>query len=606
MSKRVGSAAAVAVLAAAYLVGFVEPAGAQAGERIVSYDVVMTVERSGDVAVQETIAYDFGASERHGIYRDIPVRARFDDRYDRVYPLHVESVTAEPAGTSARYEETDEAGNRRIRVGDPDTTITGLHTYVISYRIEGALNAFEDHDELYWNPIGHEWQVPIGGASVQVHVPGGPVRASCFIGPLGSGLPCASTRITEDVPGPGFASFSHSELAPYSGFTVVVGFPTGLVPHPEPRLEERWNAARAFSVTPASVGGSFAILVFGMGFVIRSAWRGGRDRRFIGSPVDAAFGTADGAHQAVPLFDHSLHPVEFEPPEKIRPGEMGTLLDEAVNPVDVSATIIDLAVRGYLTIEDIPKKGIFGRNDWRLTKLKGGGDLADYESKLLSGLFKSGDDVELSTLKHSFVDEMRSVREALYTRAVDAGWFRGNPESIRKKWKAIAGGVFAAGAAVTVALASVTTFGLLGTPVIAVGVALWVVAGRMPSRTPKGTGMLGRVTGFRRLFDGGEDQRAHFSERANLFTEYLPYAIAFGCVDKWAGVFEGLGAEVPAPSWYTSTRTFSVMHLADDMDDFSTSAAGAVGALSRSASGGSGFSGGGSGGGGGGGGGGSW
>lgn len=398
MSKHAGSIAAALVLAVMGLVGLANAAGAQADERITSYDVVMTVQPSGDVLVQETIAYDFGATERHGIYRDIPVRERFDDRYDRVYPLHIQSITAEPVGTSARYEVTDEDNMRSIRIGDSDQTITGLHTYVITYRLEGSLNAFADHDELYWNPIGHGWKVPIDRASVTVHVPGGPVSATCFVGSLGSGLPCAGVGTTGDAVNAAQASFTHQGLDSYSGLTVVVGFPTGLVPHPEPRLEERWDASRAFSVTPVTAGGSLAILVLGMGFVVRLAWRNGRDRRFMGSTVDVAFGTTDGAHQAVPLFNGPLNPVEFEPPDKIRPGELGTLLDETVNPVDVSATIVDLAVRGYLRIEKIPKKGIFGRTDWRMTKLKSEGDLADYEQKLLNGLFKSKDDIELSSL----------------------------------------------------------------------------------------------------------------------------------------------------------------------------------------------------------------
>lgn len=595
---------AALLVAAGLIVGLANPAGAQVGERITAYDVQMTVQTNGDLDVQETITYDFGDTPRHGIYRDIRVREHFDDRYDRIYPLHVMSVATEPPGRDAGYEVSDETDVRRIRIGDPDRTITGVHTYVITYRLKQTLNAFADHDELYWNPIGLEWAVPIERATVTVLAPGGPIQASCFTGPSLSRLPCTGVG-TETTK----ASFTQEGLAPYSGLTVVVGFPTGLVPDPQPQLEERWAFQRAFSVTPVTAGGSLLILIFGMGLVTFLAWRNGRDRRYIGSPVDVAFGSTDGTHQTVPLFDRSLNPVEFEPPNKIRPGEMGTLIDENVNPVDVSATIIDLAVRGYLHIEEVPKEGFFGRTDWRLTKQQNGkhdADLADYEAELLRGLFKSGDQIELSTLKHTFVAEMIAIKKALYTRVVDAGWMNNNPQKTRTKWKLISMVIIAWGVGITVALAYFTTFALLGLPVIAIGGALFLVAGRMPSRTAKGTGMLRRVQGFRRLFDGGEDQRAHFAERANLFTEYLPYAIAFGCVDKWADVFKQLGTEVPAPSWYVSSRAFSVVHIANDLDDFSTSAAGAVGALSRSATGGSGFSGGFSGGGGGGGGGGSW
>ena len=49
---------------------------------------------------------------------------------------------------------------------------------------------------------------------------------------------------------------------------------------------------------------------------------------------------------------------------------MGLLVDERADTLDVTATIIDLAVRGYLSIEEVPKTGWFGRRDWRLTRLK--------------------------------------------------------------------------------------------------------------------------------------------------------------------------------------------------------------------------------------------
>ena len=76
------------------------------------------------------------------------------------------------------------------------------------------------------------------------------------------------------------------------------------------------------------------------------------------------------------------------------------------------------------------------------------------------------------------------------------------------------------------------------------GLALLVAAGHMPSRTGKGTAMLSRVRGFRRLFDEGEeDTRARFAEQHDIFSQYLPYAIVFGCTKKWAKAFEGIAAE---------------------------------------------------------------
>ncbi len=130
------------------------PALAQTSEVIHSYDVAIEIRADDSIRVTEVIAYDFGSSPHHGIFRDVPTREAYDDRYDRVYPLHVESVEA-TGGASADYEVSQEPGGiTRIKIGDPDETITGAHTYTIVYTVEAAMNGFRDHDELYWNAIG--------------------------------------------------------------------------------------------------------------------------------------------------------------------------------------------------------------------------------------------------------------------------------------------------------------------------------------------------------------------------------------------------------------------------------------------------------------------
>src|SRR5213592_4344726 len=106
------------------------PVAAGVTERITNYRSEVTIERDGTIEVHETIDYDFGVVPHHGIYRDIQVRTDQSgkDGYDRVYPLAVESVRAS-AGTPAQYTVEDVGDDQRIKVGDPDTTITGAHTY---------------------------------------------------------------------------------------------------------------------------------------------------------------------------------------------------------------------------------------------------------------------------------------------------------------------------------------------------------------------------------------------------------------------------------------------------------------------------------------------
>jgi len=174
-------------------------AGAQSAEAIARYDVAIQIQRDGSILVREVIDYDFGVAERHGIFRDVPTTLRYDDAHDRSYPLDVVSVTGSP-GTPVHYEVEDGgAGTTRIRIGDPDRTITGRHTYVITYSIGGALNGFPDHDELYWNAVGQDWAVPIRKARVTVSAPGPIERIACYAGPAGSNLACERNALKGEV-----------------------------------------------------------------------------------------------------------------------------------------------------------------------------------------------------------------------------------------------------------------------------------------------------------------------------------------------------------------------------------------------------------------------
>jgi uncharacterized membrane protein YgcG len=582
------------------------------GERITSYDVTIQIQASGDLLIEERIAYDFGPTLHHGIYRDIPDRFLYDDRYDRIYPITVRSVTAS-GGASADYKTSAEGALFRIKVGDPDETVAGEHVYDIVYTVRQALNGFRDHDELYWNVIGNLWTVPIEHATATVTAPRSGVEEACFAGPERSSLPCGSATVEGNS-----ATFEHDGLGPYAGMTVVVGFPKGAVPAPRPDLVERWSIARAFSVTPGSAGAAGVLLLGFLAWFVPRAWRTGRDRRYRGSPVDVAFGPAAGDaagaadDQPVRLFEHPSTPVEFEPPDRLRPGQVGTLIDEVANPLDATATIVDLAVRGYLRIEEIPKQGWFGKPDWRLFRLKpSDAALLEYERLLLDGLFEDGDDVTLSSLRTKFASRLKKVEDALYDDAVAEGWFRIRPDKVRARWQAIGWVTLAAGGILEYFAVKGTHYGLVPIPVILAGLVIMAGAHNMPSRTAKGTGVLRRVHGFREFVTHGtEAAKARFAEKENLWStyfEYLPYAIVFGATERWAKVFEGL-AQVPPPptaGWYSAPYALTFASLASSMDHFAVTTSGTI-TSTPAGSGGSGFSGGFSGGGGGGGGGGSW
>ena len=179
----------------------------------------------------------------------------------------------------------------------------------------------------------------------------------------------------------------------------------------------------------------------------------GRDHEAIGSPVDKAYAGPDAADRPVPLGGGPKWPVEYVPPDDLRPGQVGTLVDEAANPIDVTATIVDLAVRGYLRIEEIPKEGLFGKPDWKLVRLKSGEDLLSYERLLLTGLFEDAVDagdatssIRVSQLKTKFVARLHRVQNALYDDAVQRGWFSQRPDKVRTTWPAAASSSRSSGA----------------------------------------------------------------------------------------------------------------------------------------------------------------
>ncbi|HSP54450.1 MAG TPA: DUF2207 domain-containing protein, partial [Dehalococcoidia bacterium] len=349
--------------------------------------------------------------------------------------------------------------------------------------------------------------------------------------------------------------------------------------------------------------------------VVRQWWIAGRDRWY-----GDMFHVADTTKSTVkPLGAHESIVTEFTPPEldgsrparRLRPAEIGLLIDERADTLDVTATIVDLAVQKRLVIKEIEEGGVFGlfkKKDYLLEKLDAAGDgLIDYEQKLLDSLFDGGPAVKLSDLKDKFYKDLAEVKEKLYSEVTaELKFFPRSPDTTRTIYQVAGGVTVGIGAALTYGLGAVFGLAVIGVPIVLAGVLLLVLAGAMPRRTADGRVMYRRCLGFRHYIETAETARQEFAEKANLFADYLPYAIVFQCVHKWAKAFEGLGAEATQPGWYYGSSPFMAAAFASSVSDFSESIS-SVMASTPGGSGGSGFGGGGfSGGGGGGGGVGSW
>jgi uncharacterized protein (TIGR04222 family) len=589
------------VLALLPLLLFAAPAAAQNDFVVRSFGASYHIRPDGSIDVIEDILVDFGSNQHHGITRSLHVAFPYDDKHDREYRINVISVT--DGQNPWRYSARRQGADLVLKIGDPDKLIRGEQRYVISYTLQGALNSFPDHDELYWEVTGHDTGVPIERASAVVEAPS-VTRVACYEGPVGSTDPCESGL------SPNSARFSTRKgLGPNEGLTIVVGLGQGTVNVGPPLLVTRktlWERTRDFlGLSPGPIIAAVAVGIVALAGLLRLWWVRGRDRWY----GDVQYLTGSKEERGLPLTGGETVVVEYAPPEvgepkrPLRPAEIGVLMDERADTLDVSATIVDLAVRGYLRIIETEK------GQHTLQRLKApDAALLEYESSLLAALFEDADaegKVEMKDLKYKFADDLARVKKQLYKLAVTTDrMFPSNPETVKVLY-GIGGLLLAAAGAGLTFLLGLAGAGIVGIPVILAGVLLVFLSPAMPRRTASGRELYRRARGFREFMEVAEKDRARFAEEVNLFEKYLPYAIVFRCTDKWARAFEGLARRPDTTSWYASPYPFAIASFSHSVDGFSSSVS-RVMASTQSSSGGSGFGGGFSGGGGGGGGVGSW
>ncbi len=593
MTATAGRILLVSVAVALAMFAAARPVSADEGWVITSFQSQLTVNRDSTLAIIETIRVNF-ATEHHGIFRTIPLRYRYDDNHDRYYNLRVESVTD---GTKdVPYDAYVDSDNEVIKIGDPTVMVSGDQVYVIHYSVEGAMNSFSDHDELFWNVDGALW--PVAKESVTAHVttPAGAwTELACYQGPTGSREACPTSAQDN------FLTFSSTRpLAAGEQISIAVKFVKGAVDVPAPMLEDRLRffPDGAFDLNPFTIGAFALTLLLGLGLVGRNWWLHGRDREYL----TQYYLTNDPRQRTEPLFEHVPVAVEFGPPQNMRPAELGLILDESADPKDVTATIVDLAVRGHITITELPQV-----KDWELIR-KGApvSELMPYEKTILDGMFIGLNKMRLSELKIFFRPALTKAESEIYGDAVSRGLFTSDPHLARIGWGCAGLAVLGAGVALTVMLGRAFGWGLIGVAIALVGLALVATFPAMPQRTAAGRDLMQHTLGFRLYMTTAERYREQFAAKAGIFNELLPYAIVFGCVALWARAFEGIDTSA-TNNWYYGTGPFQAALLASSLQSMNTSISSAISYVPPSSGSSSGFGGGGfSGGGGGGGGGGAW
>jgi hypothetical protein len=545
-------------------------------ERVTRYWAGAELSPDGDAAVTEVLDYDFGlAVDRHGIYRTIPglsVEAA----------VRVESASA-PDAIAARAPHTFADGRQglRLKVGDPSTTISGRHRYLLAYELDGLA----PDGQLDWDPIGTEFDVPIEATEVHVVAPWTFEGTSCFFGEVGSTRRCTARQVE-----PGHLVVRTGDLDTGEGVSIESGRGAALtaaptLPAPPVTAPPDPGVGLALPAAAAVTTGVGAAL--GTSRVVR---RSGRERVGTGGAADAAWaGDAAGPGGEVRLDERELAEMattDFAPPGELDPAQGGLVLAEQVRPEHKVAWLIQAAIDGAVELEEegdqvrLVRKGAlpgplataFGSRDVV--------ELGAYDATFAAGWRAVGDDLDAWATGSDLWDP-QADRRKLVVRGVGA------LVMVLGAVLAFAGG-FAASRWGWPGIGLVVVGSLLGGGGFAALVRGW----ELRVRTPRGSGLWLRVESFRRFLHESEGFHAEQAAARGVLREYTAWAVALGEIDHWQRA-------VAASSAIPADAGLGYVHLAPVLAR-STSAA----ATAPSSSGGGG--GGSVGGGGGGGGGGSW
>ena len=543
---------------------------------ITQFDATYRVRRDAVLEVEERITVRFDGSW-NGIYRYIPIVYRLKDGKRHRIHLDLRSVE-DDRGSPLRHEAKREGSLINIKTWVPGAR-DAERTLVYRYEVENGLRYFDDddslrwaHDELYWNVTGDEWEMPILEVRATVHLPEGAtgVRGVAYTGRGGS----TAQDYTQSGAGTTLTFESTRTLNRGEGLTVVVGWDPGPVQRPAALTRARWFFLEYMFVPFPFI--AFALMLW--------LWREkGRD----------------------PELGRSIMP-QYEPPQGMSPAEVGTLMDFRVDSRDLSATIIDLAIRGYLRIEEVASKRRTRPKDHIIHVLKDPrdlGDLKEFEREViealrdLSSLEDGGHSIRVSKLKQKFYKHVPTIRRSVLDLLITPPkLFTARPERVQGAWVGIGivVGVFSIGAAVIatalgIGRAPANLASMIAVPVIVIGFGLF-----MPARTLKGATMLKHVLGLREYIDRVDRHRLKHITLEH-FETLLPFAAAMGLEEKWTEAFESIIKQ--PPEWYVSAHPthFHAHIFSRSLGRMTTATGTALVTAPRSASGGSGFSGGGGG-----------
>lgn len=434
---------------------------------------------------------------------------------------------------------------------------------VITYTVTGAAVRQSDGGTQLRLLLLQGLSVPVRSFTGTVDVPGQFSQLSCVAGAPGTDLKCKTAQGgTFETAAP---TFTDGPRGIGEIVLAKISFPAGVVTVNE-NLDHRWTVGRAFSAGLAQLLAALGLLIIGGLAVFALHRRGGVDAR-----SDAVTRVAEFA----PVGDRAS---QFNTLDDIHPGHVGTVIDERVDPIDITASLLNLAVRGHLVVTELPAAE-FSRSDWTLTRLENTDDqLAPFETSLLDAVAPVGSTSSVSQLAGNVGDQIDTIQGSLYDEVVQRGWYDHRPDETRNTWSQIAIITLILGVAVTGVLAAFTTFGLLGLAVIIIGLALMYVAQEMPARTKAGVAVLRGLEALRAELLTAPTDRMPKGQELTELSEVLPYAVVLGGADRWLDAIVAADDDEDADptdlSWYHGPDNWHLRHLPDSLRNFVTTVSG--------------------------------
>jgi hypothetical protein len=536
--------------------------------RVTDFTDTISIAADDTTLVSEKITLAF-VGEWHGIHRTIPVEYPGPQGTNYTLFLDVMSVTDEN-GNKLKYDSSKSGATRDLKIYIPGAVDT-TRVVNIDYSVRNGVRFFdssgESYAEFYWNVTGNDWPVPIDHASAFVTLPenaAGGLRAQAFTGAYGS----RESEATAEVKGADVHFETTRPLPMRGGVTIDIYIPQGVLKPPSALTKFGWF----LSSNPVLF---LPLLTLAVMFAL---WYS------VGRDPDPGVSVAP----------------QYEPPKDICPAEAGTLIDDTIHPRDITSTIVDLAVRGYIKIEEkVDTFLVFHHKDYLFHLLKPreqwGPDLTPHERVMLENIFLGGAETRLSSLKNRFYTVIPVVRQDIMSALKNKGIYTLDPESAN-------GYSIVAGVTIAILVVAVQVMGwmnlfysiplVIGSVLVSV-LIWWLFARQMTAKTVAGARTRVAVLGFQEFMNRVDADRIKRMP-PDTFEKFLPYAMALGVEHHWAQAFDGIVKD--PPSWYVSPNGYigfsplffsSSMHsMASDMHQVFISAP-------RASSSGSGFSGGG-------------